>query len=180
MSTTETWNRTNKVGIRAENLFMKVMTDRGHKIKDVRLDKEYQKKDIDFILKNAQSGSISSYECKGEGEMYKYGNFCVEKYQDADTGRKGWFYYTEADYIATVDVVSEIIYMYHFEDLQSYINIHESKLRLLSAWDKASDNSNKKLHRKYWLVNWIKFKKWLTDNDKVSVIIDVNESTYIF
>ena len=70
------FNESNKIGKIAEEHFIQYLNKRNLNYIDVRYDKEYQSKDIDFIVDN------TTYEVK-----YNYHN--------AIYGRPGWFFWIE-------------------------------------------------------------------------------------
>lgn len=102
------------VGAIGENKVAAHLKSRGHNIKDVTQDREYQKKDIDFLLSNA-AGQTCSLEVKYDRNMNKTGNFLFELEKIYDGWESaGWFTYCEADYICFFDAIEEIGYMFDF------------------------------------------------------------------
>ena len=61
------------VGATAEELVKEHLAARGHKITDVTQDKDYQTKDIDFLLDNGNEKT--TLEVKSDSKISRNGNF---------------------------------------------------------------------------------------------------------
>lgn len=98
---TRDFEKAASIGIIGEEVFIKYINknlkeDIGSKLIDVRADKEYQEKDIDFILENIEHPNIS-FEVKTETTIGN--NITVVYWKDIHKQKKGWIQVTEADYI---------------------------------------------------------------------------------
>lgn len=84
-------------GVSAQEIVKEYLTNRGNTIIDVSEDKEYQPKDIDFLVE--KGGNRTTLEIKGD-MFSSTGNFYFEIGADRQTGYKpGWLSYCEAVYI---------------------------------------------------------------------------------
>ncbi|MHC1746935.1 MAG: hypothetical protein AB9856_00925 [Cellulosilyticaceae bacterium] len=65
-------------------------------IRDVRYDKEYQKKDIDFLFKNDDvEKEWMGIEIKSDTGIFQYGNLCIELVSNRYTNSEGWWQHTK-------------------------------------------------------------------------------------
>lgn len=88
------------IGLIGEDVFIKYITENlkeGSVLCDVRSDKYYQEKDIDFIIENAQEAQVRTIEVKTETTIGN--NITVVCWKDIHKQKKGWIQVTEADYI---------------------------------------------------------------------------------
>lgn len=111
------WTRQKAKGSIGEQLFKDTMLSRKHTVIDVRDDKEYQTKDVDFIV------SGFNIEVKTDYRMNQTGNIFLEdviEYWD-DEQKAGWFKTTTADYLSFVDGKTKDIHIYKTTTLRDYI-----------------------------------------------------------
>lgn len=100
------FQRQNKLGVEAQEIVKAHLEARGNIVEDVSLDKDFQKKDIDFLVrKPVQSGSIdtpiAALEVKLDNNLFTTGNIFFEAgFQRGNFYSAGWLKYCEADYIA--------------------------------------------------------------------------------
>lgn len=112
-----------EVGKRAEKLVAAALAARGHKVIDVSDDREYQRRDIDFILESP-NGQQTTLEVKNDLRSDQTGNVFIETYSANNYSRKGagWYYYCDATYLAFVQEKKGIAHIVAFAELQSYID----------------------------------------------------------
>ena len=91
-----------KVGKCGEQLVAAALTELGHNVKDVSDKRDYQLKDIDFVL--SKDNASTTLEVKNDVRSCDTGNIFIETYNNNNTSRNylGWYYYCEADYLAFV------------------------------------------------------------------------------
>lgn len=91
-----------KVGQNGEQFVATALTKLGHNVEDVSGKREYQLKDIDFII--SKDGASTTLEVKNDVRSCDTGNFFIETYNSNNTSRNnlGWYYYCESDYLAFV------------------------------------------------------------------------------
>ena len=86
----------------AETAVKEHLEARGHTIIDVSEDKEYQVKDIDFILDDGNQKT--TLEVKLDNSFSSTQNIFIEDYSIKDgVCRRGWLQYCEAQYICFYD-----------------------------------------------------------------------------
>lgn len=98
---TKDFERAASIGVIGEDVFIKYMNEhlkegKGSDLIDVRADKEYQEKDIDFVLENSELPNIS-FEVKTDTVLNN--SITVVYWKDLHKQRPGWIQVTEADYI---------------------------------------------------------------------------------
>ena len=122
-----------KAGDHAEKLVAQYFKNKGLKITDVSMDKEYQKQDVDFLASNSQ-GTIK-VEVKYDSYTARTGAICVEL-RDLTWNRKSWFYTSTADLLVVVPKGKEYIgYAIRLADLRK---IPESEMNLRKQKDPQS------------------------------------------
>lgn len=91
---------------------------------DVSEDKEYQQKDIDFLIDGI------GYEVKTQNCILE-NKICIELKSNVEKNYNGWFYTTAAQYLVFVDKVNSILYKIPVEELREYYykNIQNIKAR---------------------------------------------------
>lgn len=87
-------------GKSVEQIVKAHLESRGHIIEDVSENVDYQKRDIDFIVKSA-NGQLTTLEVKMDKGISLYGNFFFEA--NSSTGDKGWLANSQARYICFFD-----------------------------------------------------------------------------
>lgn len=85
-----------------EQLVKAALTNLGHTVEDVSDIREYQQKDIDFLL--TKNNTSTTLEVKNDIKSCSTGNIFIETYNRNNYSRNylGWYYYCEADYLAFV------------------------------------------------------------------------------
>lgn len=128
MRTTTNFRKENAKGNVGEQVFMDLMAD--YPVVDVRLDREYQRKDIDFLIYD------KSYEVKSCGRISDTGNMALELYIDRRGERiPGYFNVTEADVLIYVDVKSQIVYRVDMEELRELVDSKPFNIKKYSTND---------------------------------------------
>lgn len=85
-----------------EEMVAAALQKRGNIVLDVSSCREYQRKDIDFLVsKNKQKTTL---EVKNDRRSEETGNVYIETYNTNNASRNnaGWFFYCEADFLAFV------------------------------------------------------------------------------
>ena len=99
-----------KEGKTNEERIRRFLQDRGHEVVDVSAEPEYQKKDIDCLLR--KDGRSTTLEIKLDRNLHCSGNFFFEDGRERKTGWcDGWLHYCEAEYICFFDDVSNCGYI---------------------------------------------------------------------
>lgn len=98
------------------NMFVKMRTVRN--VVDVRDDKTFQEKDIDFLVENLDR-QFTSVEVKTDFKAHETGNIV---YEVTTSGHMGCFEKTEAKYIAYYIPKSEEVHLIDVKKLRSYIH----------------------------------------------------------
>ena len=89
----------------AEEIVKQHLTNRGHIVKDVSEIREYQKKDIDFLITNGTTNELITLEVKRDDNLFRTGNFFFEiGFQNEDYYMMGWIDKSKADYLCFFDV----------------------------------------------------------------------------
>lgn len=104
-------------GKSGESLFAAALMKRGHNVVDLSDIREYQLKDIDFLItKNNQSVYV---EVKNDKASEYTGNVFVEISNRNNRSRngEGWANYCEADYIAFIQEQSKVAHIVEREEL---------------------------------------------------------------
>ena len=85
-----------------EEMVAAALQKRGYIVLDVSSCRDYQNKDIDFLVsKNKQKTTL---EVKNDRRSEETGNVYIETYNTNNASRNnaGWFFYCEADFLAFV------------------------------------------------------------------------------
>lgn len=123
------------IGATVEELVKEHLAARGHNIIDVTQDKEYQTKDIDFLLDNGNEKT--TLEVKLDSKISRNGNFFFEEGFDRKSGfRKGWFRYCEADYICFYDSSIATGYILDFAKAREVVKEQGNQMH----WFNNTDN----------------------------------------
>ena len=105
-----------EIGRSGEVIVADWFRSRGITVIDVTDVREYQIKDIDFLLTNSE-GQKCSVEIKTDYLMHKTGNLFFEGVYYKDFGEsKGWNDYCKADYICFFDAVNRKLYIYDYQN----------------------------------------------------------------
>lgn len=85
-----------EVGYLGEDRFLEYISNKFWlECEDVSQDKEYQHKDIDFLITNTVTGKKTTVELKTD--TYTTGNFFIEEYTHKESNTYGWLYKSQAD-----------------------------------------------------------------------------------
>ena len=103
-----------KVG---ERIFANIVADKGYEILDLSNDKTYQKKGVDFRIKNENQQLL--IDVKTDYIMYKTGNIFLEL---QDGPRVGWAKKTIADLIFYIDYNSNMVYVLEWSSCAAKID----------------------------------------------------------
>lgn len=107
----------------------------GYTVKDVSNNPAYFKKDIDLIATNPTTGKTVTIEVKWDRRIAQTRNFFIEIANIRSQEGKGWFNFSEADYLYYVDAVNNYLYIFKFKELEKYINEHGGRLEVQSTLD---------------------------------------------
>jgi len=113
-----------KVG---EDFVIKILTQCGYTIEDVSQNSDYFSKDIDLIAN--KDDTTFTIEVKADSLISTTGNIAIEIMTNVAWNKKGWFYYTEADYIYFVDVNNHLIHCVATDELRTYYKENISYIR---------------------------------------------------
>lgn len=133
-----------ELGKLGERIFRQKMTDKGYGVQDVSGNPDYWYRDIDFLITSPYTGAIKSFEVKYDSRINRTGNMFLELECINSKGGKGWFEFTEADFIAYGDSESRTFYIIPLLELKERIKTlpqriahcgHESTGLLVSLGD---------------------------------------------
>lgn len=119
---------TRQIGKTGENKFRQLAEGAGYTVYDVSANPDYWDKDIDFILENA-NGEQKTFEIKWDTCCWHTGNLFIETWNNHSKGEKGWFYFTQADYLEYGDAVNNCFYHIRLDCLREYIKTHLGELK---------------------------------------------------
>lgn len=105
-------------GRQGELVFARKMRDVGYIVNDVSSDPEYWAKDIDFFCINPNTEAVRAFEVKWDTRINQTGNLYLELFNVHSKSRKGWFNFTEADFLAYGDATSKVFYIIPMEKLR--------------------------------------------------------------
>lgn len=133
------------VGGYGEHAVWNVLTNqpRVRVVVDVRKDKRFQDKDIDFLVENNKQ-QFASVEVKTDFKAHETGNIV---YEVTTSGNIGCFEKTQADYIAYFIPKSKLIHLIHVDSLRSFVKMAKPELR------KMGDNAEGYLIKIQDLIN---------------------------
>ena len=103
-----------KVG---ERILANIVANKGYKISDLSDDRVYQKKGVDFRIKNDSKDVL--VDVKTDYLMYKTGNIFLEI---QDGPRVGWAKKTAADLIFYIDYNSNTVYVLEWDSCADKID----------------------------------------------------------
>lgn len=112
-----------------ELLIQKLLKQRGFLVTDVSKNPQYWEKDIDLIATNPKTGAAAAIEVKTDSVISRTGNFFIEIENPRSKGRKGWYYFCQADLIYYLDQINSILYIFKFSDLKQYIQQNHLRIR---------------------------------------------------
>ena len=119
------WQNDLANGREGEQLVALALQNKGHNVMDVSEDREYQLRDIDFVLR--KSDQTTTLEVKNDIRSCQTGNVFIETYNRNNRQRNGigWYYYCEAEFLAFVQQKYAIAHIISRYDL---IQLAESGL----------------------------------------------------
>lgn len=94
-------------GRKGELAVKKLLEDRGWRVYDVTDNPSYQERDIDLLILSGDT--IKSVEVKTDNKHNSTGNICFELVSNLNTGRKGWYYTCDADFLIVYTTTKFII-----------------------------------------------------------------------
>ena len=117
------FERAYSIGQIGENVFIEYINKNlkpGSVLRDVREDKEFQNKDIDFIIENLDINEVKTFEVKTETTLSN--KFSIVYWKDINQQKKGWIQVTEADYIFLYKQQTNKAYILNTPLLKKYVN----------------------------------------------------------
>lgn len=115
-----------EVGALAETLVLRYLERTGQRPQDVRDDRQYRRRDIDFILNDGQT-----VEVKGDTWLHKTGNLFFELTRDH--GLAGCFFRSKADLWYYVDVETGETLQFRLSEAQAWLVRNLDKVHITSA-----------------------------------------------
>ena len=110
-------------GKQAEQIVKEHLQSRGITVVDVAEVPDYQKIDIDFLIK--KNGKTAGLEVKADYRINKTGNFFFEAgAQRSDYVSTGWLFKCKADYVCIYDMVKRHGYILDFPLTCSLLEEH--------------------------------------------------------
>lgn len=113
----------------------KYLRGRGIQVEDVSDKPQYWAKDIDLIATNPLTGASAAIEVKLDARINDTGNFFVEFENPRSKNSKGWFHFSEADFLYYIDESSFLTYIIKFDELRHFIATHKRDLAIKSTYD---------------------------------------------
>lgn len=98
------------------------MRNSGYTVNDVSGNPDYWYRDIDFIITSPTTGAVKSFECKWDSRIAQTGNLYLELTNVHSKGGKGWYEFTEADFIAYGDAQNRLFYVIPLLELKQRIS----------------------------------------------------------
>lgn len=173
MSLDRVWNENQKTGKYGEKLFKGFAIQKGFAVEDKTEDESYFELEIDYILRKCNYEV--SCEVKSCNRIWETGNFIVEKMEDIEKNKLGWYYKSKSEMYIHVDVHNEIIRLFQFKHLREFVeqmifenenglDINTCELKYYIQSERSSDHSNRIIKRYNWIINMDKFIKWTQKN----------------
>lgn len=113
----------------------KFLRGRGIQVEDVSDKPQYWAKDIDLIATNPLTGASAAIEVKLDARINDTGNFFIEFENPRSKNSKGWFHFSEADFLYYIDESSFLTYIIKFDELRHFIATHKRDLAIKSTSD---------------------------------------------
>ena len=113
----------------------KYLRGRGFKVKDVSDAPYYCARDIDLIATNPSTGKMASIEVKLDARISDTENFFIEFENPRSENSKGWFHFSEADFLYYIDSNSLSTYIIKFDELRHFIATNKRNLAIKSTFD---------------------------------------------
>ncbi|MDW5300635.1 MAG: hypothetical protein SA378_10950 [Sedimentibacter sp.] len=135
-----------------------------------------RKRDIDFIIfiyDEDDKIDCKLIEIKTEYSYGKYSKdmqrFWIEDISSQKQNSDGWFRYCSCDIMVNVDAINNVMYMFDFNGLKTYIDLYYGNDSKRVDYKKLEYGSTA------YVVNIQLFLKWLEDNGKYYKIVDMKE-----
>lgn len=106
-------------GKQGEVLVANAFRNMGYPVTDVTSNPDYWKKDIDLLIDD--NGIERRMEVKSDWNMGKTGNVVLEIRKE-NSGKDGWFRFTESSHLAFVDMKNRVAYIARTKELQDHVN----------------------------------------------------------
>lgn len=106
-------------GKTGEDKVKQLLEEKGWAVEDVSDKKEYQEKDIDFII--SKDGRTHTIEVKYDGLIAATGNFFLELRSSIEYGTPGWFNICQADYIFYVDKHNNVVHIFSMKEMKEFV-----------------------------------------------------------
>ena len=103
-------------GTKGEQIAASILESLGYTLEEVTNKAEYQKLDIDFIVN--KGSDTFTLEVKADSRINQTNNICVETITNKQLMKRGWFFTTEAAYIAFVDTVGRRVHLVNTNELR--------------------------------------------------------------
>ena len=107
----------------------------GIQVEDVSDNPVYWAKDIDLIATNPSTGRSAAIEIKLDSRINDTENFFIEFENPRSKNSKGWFHFSEADFLYYIDESSFLTYIIKFDELRRFIATHKRDLAIKSTFD---------------------------------------------
>ena len=115
---------------KGEQLVINFLTSNGYEVEDVSCDSQYWDIDTDIIATNSATGGRATIEIKYDGRINKTGNLYIETFNPRSKGKKGFFYFTKADFLYYIDAITDKCYILKLSVLRDYIKKNDSFLKI--------------------------------------------------
>lgn len=112
--------KTNKFGEIGEQLFAKLMEQKGYIVESVTDEPIYWEQDIDFILTNTKTDVKTTFEVKWDSVISSTNNIFFETESNFYGGVKGWGYTSKAQYLAYGDSHNKAFLVISFNDIRDF------------------------------------------------------------
>lgn len=112
---------------------------------DRQLDKEFMKKDIDFIWIYEDEGiRYKTCELKTDTKGHRTGNMFIEVLTNVARNKEGNYYYTECELFMYYFIESKELYIIPMDDLRQYVDSNKDSFKVAYSKSMVSDSITKK------------------------------------
>ena len=118
----------NEIGKRGEKIFSKYLDNLGLEHEDVSDVKEYQKQDIDFVVR-AKTGQTWTVEVKNDTRIAQTGNIFFETISNVHYSSNGCFNKTNADAMVIVSESEKKLYIVTTKNLKKFVEDNKEHLK---------------------------------------------------
>lgn len=119
-----------RIGKAGERIFKEYLDKHNIEYRDVSEDTEYQKRDVDFVVKGKRGDVL--VEVKNDTKIAYTGNIFYECISNVDYNTVGCFEKTEAEWIVICSEADSSFYIVNTSLLREYVNGNREKLRYIS------------------------------------------------